>query len=142
VATYIQSGNVVFHADAKNASKAATAICASIEETFGFQTHILVRTGREMERIQAANPYPEVENVHVMFLSRQPEVDRISLLDPSRSSPDQFTVLGSEIYLFMPNGMGRTKLTNGYFDSKLGVVSTARNWRTVQKVLEMMDGRA
>ena len=61
-------------------------------------------------------------------------------LDAGRSAPDAFAVVGREIYLQLPNGMGRTKLTNAYFDSKLKTVSTARNWRTVLKLLEMWAG--
>jgi len=52
----------------------------------------------------------------------------------------QFAVRGREIYLQCPNGYGRTKLTNGYFDSKLATTSTVRNWRTVVKLLELAGG--
>jgi uncharacterized protein (DUF1697 family) len=61
-------------------------------------------------------------------------VDR---LDPERSAPDQFVVRGAEIYLRLPNGMARTKLTNAYFDRALDTVSTTRNWRTTSRLLEM-----
>jgi uncharacterized protein (DUF1697 family) len=60
-------------------------------------------------------------------------------LDAGRSAPDAFRVRGREIYLHLPNGMGRSKLTNGYFDSKLSTISTARNWATVLKLSEMME---
>jgi uncharacterized protein (DUF1697 family) len=59
-------------------------------------------------------------------------------LDPTRSAPDAFQVLGQEIYLHLPNGMARTKLTNAYFDSKLSTTCTARNWATVLKLSAMM----
>jgi uncharacterized protein (DUF1697 family) len=59
-------------------------------------------------------------------------------LDPARSSPDAFRVRGSEIYLWLPNGSARTKLSNAYFDSKLSNISTSRNWRTVTRLLQMM----
>jgi uncharacterized protein (DUF1697 family) len=63
----------------------------------------------------------------------------VKKLDPDRSPGDEYRVIGREIYLRLPSGMARTKLTNAYFDSKLGVTSTARNWRTTTKLLELME---
>jgi len=136
VATFIQSGNVVFDGNAK----AGPAVCSKIESTFGFQTNIILRSLPEMEKIALSNPYPDLDQSHVVFLASEPTPAQVAQLDPNRSAPDQFTVLGREIYLHMPNGMGRTKLTNAYFDSKLKTVSTVRNWRTVLKLLAMMAG--
>lgn len=144
VTTYIQSGNVVFSADAKTASKATAAICAAIQAQFGFETQIVLRSQNEIERISSANPYlrEEIpfEKLHVVFLADAPAAERVALLDPNRSPPDQFTLSGSEIYMYLPNGSAKTKLTNAYFDSKLKTVSTARNWRTLQKLMELMRG--
>ncbi|MCU1318566.1 MAG: hypothetical protein JWP98_84, partial [Edaphobacter sp.] len=77
---------------------------------------------------------------HVYFLAGMPTAGDVAGLDAGRSAPDAFAVIGREIYLQLPNGMGRTKLTNAYFDSKLKTVSTARNWRTVLKLVEMVGG--
>jgi uncharacterized protein (DUF1697 family) len=72
-----------------------------------------------------------------MLLSETPALDRVANLDPGRSPPDRFTVAGRAIYVHAPNGVARTKLTNDYFDRALGVTSTARNWRTVGKLLSL-----
>jgi uncharacterized protein (DUF1697 family) len=136
VETYIQSGNVVFDGNAK----AGAEVCARIEAQFGFKTTIILRSQGEMEAVAAGNPYPVTDTSHVVFLEAQPTAAQIAQLDPDRSAPDQFTVAGREIYLHLPNGAGRTKLTNTYFDSKLKTVSTIRNWRTVVKLLAMMTG--
>jgi len=136
VATFIQSGNVVFDGNAK----AAEVVGSKIESAFGFKTTIILRSLPEMQKIAASNPYTGVEHSHVVFLASEPVPAQIAQLDPNRSAPDQFTVLGREIYLHTPNGMGRTKLTNAWFDSKLKTVSTVRNWRTVLKLLAMMAG--
>ena len=77
--------------------------------------------------------------LHVYFLADMPSSDAVKSLDPQRSAPDAFHISGREIYLHLPNGMARTKLTNAYFDSKLKTVCTARNWATVLKLLEMMS---
>jgi uncharacterized protein (DUF1697 family) len=142
VATYIQSGNVVFSADVKVAAKVNALVGKSIREQFGFQTTLLLRSQADIERIEKTNPYFKedlpLDNLYVMFLADQPAPERAAALDPNRSPPDQFTLAGNEIFLYLPNGAGRTKLTNAYFDSKLKTVSTARNWRTLQKLLAMM----
>jgi uncharacterized protein (DUF1697 family) len=138
VETYIQSGNVVFSADAKTAARVGAAICGQIQSQFGFQTHIILRSHQQLARIEASNPYSDLEKCYVAFLAETPAAERIALLDPNRSSPDQFTVSGSEIYLYFPKGVADSKLTNAYFDSKLKTVSTMRNWNTLRKLLAMM----
>ena len=136
VQTYIQSGNVVFTAGAK----AAQTICAKVLTQISFQTNIVLRSQSELQRIEAANPYKDFERSYVMFLADAPAPDRVALLDQNRSAPDEFTVCGSDIYLYLPNGVADSKLTNAYFDSKLKTISTMRNWKTLQKLLAMMAG--
>ncbi len=144
VKTYIQSGNVVFRASPGAAKKLAAKIAESIQERFGFESPVILRTPEEMRAALDNNPFATVEalenTVHIMFLADLPDAAAIASLDPDRSPPDRFAVRGREIYLHVPNGMGRSKLTNGYFDRKLSTVSTARNWRTVLKLLEMAGG--
>jgi uncharacterized protein (DUF1697 family) len=65
----------------------------------------------------------------------------LARLDPSRSPPDEFVVAGAEITLRPPHGVARSKLTNAWFDSRLGVVSTTRNWRTVTRLAAIIDAR-
>ncbi|HZN92159.1 MAG TPA: hypothetical protein VFB81_05620, partial [Myxococcales bacterium] len=77
------------------------------------------------------------DTLHVVFLADPPPPAKVAALDPARSPPDEFQVRGREIYLRCPNGFGRTKLSNAYFDSKLGTISTVRNWRTVLTLAEM-----
>ncbi|HEY6376537.1 MAG TPA: DUF1697 domain-containing protein [Edaphobacter sp.] len=143
VATYIQSGNVVFSAGAGVAKGLAGLISQRIEERFGLRIPVVMRTDEELGAVIRENPYlkggvPE-ELLHVYFLADVPGAAEVGKLDPLRSAPDAFSVRGREVYLHLPNGMARTKLTNAYFDSKLGTVSTARNWRTVLKLYEMMS---
>jgi uncharacterized protein (DUF1697 family) len=140
VATYIQSGNVVFCTRESSKLDAAT-IAARIEMNFGFPVPVILRTADEMEAVIRRNPFPKAdpdkERLHVSFLLSEPTAAQIASLDPNRSPGDTFKVLGREIYLLLPNGAGNSKLTNAYFDSKLKTTSTARNWRTVLKLLEM-----
>jgi uncharacterized protein (DUF1697 family) len=131
VKTYIQSGNVVFEGGR------VQEVAAALSKRAGFPIAVIVRSAAELEKIVRGNPFPGSERVHVVFLADRPAKARVSALDAGRSPPDRFEVRGKEIYLDCPNGMARTKLTNAYFDSKLGTVSTVRNWRTVMKLLEL-----
>jgi uncharacterized protein (DUF1697 family) len=143
VVTFIQSGNVVFEASERVAARIPDQICARILEDFGCRTPVILRNARELRDVIANNPFVESggpeDFMHVMFLAGQPAARAVAALDPDRSPPDRFTVRGKEIYLLLPNGAGRSKLTNAWFDSKLKTVSTSRNWRTVNKLLQMAE---
>jgi uncharacterized protein (DUF1697 family) len=142
VRTFIQSGNVVFTAEPGLASQIPALIAGQIEKRHGLRTPVVLRTLKQMGNVLGDNPFlkdgsPE-ETLHVMFLADVPDKRKIKDLDQGRSPPDSFIVKGSEIYLRLPNGAAKTKLTNAYFDSKLATVSTGRNWRTVTKLIELM----
>jgi uncharacterized protein (DUF1697 family) len=142
VRTYIQSGNVIFKTPV-GAAKIGDVIAAGVEKRFGFRIPVILRSSEQLRKTIRENPFlvagAEQKALHVYFLADLPNPGAIAGLDPSRSAPDAFHVRGQEIYLHMPNGMARTKLTNAYFDSKLSTKCTARNWATVLKLSEMME---
>jgi uncharacterized protein (DUF1697 family) len=141
VNTYIQSGNVVFSSPSGDAHALAVAIEERIEDAFGLSTSVLLRTAGELAEIADRNPFlrreADLSKLHLVFLSGPPEVDAVAELDPARSPPDEFAVRGCEIYLHLPKGAGRSKLTIDYFEKRLRVRATARNWKTVNKLLEL-----
>ncbi|HYO48027.1 MAG TPA: DUF1697 domain-containing protein [Gemmatimonadota bacterium] len=141
VRTYIQSGNVVFEAGKALARRIPCLIEESISERFGFGVPIVIRTVDEIDGVVKGNPFlksgADPKTLHVGFLRDRASKSRVAALDPDRSPPDEFVVRGGEIYLRCPNGVARSKLTTQYFDSRLGTVTTARNWRTVLKLQEM-----
>ena len=136
VATYVQSGNVVFRPPASLKLDAAT-LAAKIEKAFGFEVPVVLRTAEELEETILRNPFPNADRLHVSFLGTAPSRDRIAALDPHRSPGDSFKVLGREIYLLFPNGVAHSKLTSQYLDSKLKTTGTTRNWKTVLTLREM-----
>ena len=144
VETYIQSGNVVFTPPARGAKTIAGELGAAIAARFGFEVPVVVRTAGELSAVVRDNPFlrpsGETQDLHVLFLADAPAAARVSALDPARSPPDEFAVRGREIYLRCPAGVGHTRLTNTYFDSKLATSSTGRNWRTVLKLLSLAAG--
>jgi uncharacterized protein (DUF1697 family) len=144
--SYIQSGNVIFDATPGVAAGVPAQVAARIAERFGYRTPVVLRTVDEMAGVLAGNPFLTAgiaeDELHVYFLEDRPDLRRIDQLDPDRSPPDRFAVHGREVYLRLPNGMARTRLTNAYFDSKLATTSTARNWRTIAKLHELMSRRS
>ena len=142
VRTFIQSGNVVFVADDSTFASLDDLLPARIKERFGLDVPVVLRSTQELANIVENNPFllaGESEGMqYVAFLREIPPPERLASLDPDRSPPDRFAVVGSEIYMHMPSGVGSSKLTNAYFDSKLKTISTGRNWRTVCSLLEIM----
>jgi len=142
VRTYIQSGNVIFSAPPRALAQLSERVAAQIETQFGYRTTVVLRTIDEIQSVVLDNPFlkagaPE-DALHVLFLASTPDPATVGALDPKRSPMDSFIVRGQEVYLQLPNGVARTKLTNDYFDSKLRTTSTGRNWRTVTKLLSLM----
>ena len=141
VTTYIQSGNVVFSAAAGTLKKMPATIAAKVADDFGYRVPVIVRSHEELSIVIRRNPFlnPEAYQkiLHVAFLADAPGAEAISKLDPDRSPPDRFAVIGRDVFLHLPNGGGNTKLTNAWLDSKLSTVSTVRNWATILKLHEM-----
>lgn len=139
VETYIQSGNVAFDAPARAAKALGPTLALAIEEQFGFAAPVVVRSARQLRAAVSADPFPSCERgtVHLGFFSARPEARAVAGLDGERSPGDSFAVVGSEVFLHLPGGAARTKLTNAWFDRELGVVTTVRNWKTVEALLDL-----
>ncbi len=133
VVTYIRSGNVVFRGPEADAA----AIEKRIAKDFELNVPVVLRTPAELRAAVKRNPFPtdDGKKLHVVFLDAKPKSTKA--LDPDRSPPDEFRVVGREIYLYTPNGIGRSKLTIDWFEKHLGVRGTARNLNTVEKLIEL-----
>lgn len=145
VESYIQSGNVVFDSSCQ-AEDLQKSLARAIEARFGFAVPVVVRTSEQMREALAANPFSAEgvaeERLAVLFLREAPTGEGLLRLEAKRFLPERFAVIGSEIYVDMPNGAGQTKLTTNYFDGRLKTVATARNLRTIRRLLEMAASRA
>ena len=136
VKTYIQSGNVLF--DSKGSSSLITKnIENKIKETFGFDVKVLIRTKDEFKKIIENNPFKgkEIDKVYVIFLSEVPLIKPIDEINTIKDKTEEFFINSKEVYLYLPNNYGRTKLNNNFFERKLN--GTTRNLRTVNKLFEM-----
>jgi uncharacterized protein (DUF1697 family) len=142
VKTYIQSGNVVFKAAKVTPAAISTKIEASILKTFGFQVSVITRTVEQMKKTVAGNPFlkqPGIdqEKLHVAFLSEAPASAALKKLADLTLSPDQSRCLGKELYLYFPNGVSGSSLWKHPLDRVLSVITTTRNWKTVNTLHQM-----
>ncbi len=142
VSTYIQSGNAVFDAES-SAEALEEKITGAIRERFGFEVPVLLLTASYLAEIVAGNPFltkrsEDPAKLHVTFFSRQPA--GFAALDNVSYPPDEFVPGNRAVYLFCPEGYGNTKLNNTFFETKLKVTATTRNWRTVLELLKMASG--
>ncbi|MBX5480575.1 MAG: DUF1697 domain-containing protein [Myxococcaceae bacterium] len=140
--TYVASGNVVFRAPPREGEAIAKKVEAAIRDEFGFDAPIVVRTHEELVAAARANPWAKQaasapKAVHVVFLPNVPAAADVKRLDPDRSPGDQLVVKGREVHLFVPKGMADTRFTPAWMDATLKMVTTARNWNTVQALIEL-----
>jgi uncharacterized protein (DUF1697 family) len=142
VRTYVQSGNVVFESTEGEAAALTKRIEAQIERSCGYSVSVFIREGRDLQRILTSNPFLRGRNedpskLHVTFLYQPPPEPAWSNLKAPGDGPDEFARGEQEIYLFCPNGYGKTKLSNSFFERKLGMPVTTRNWNTVNALYNM-----
>ncbi len=142
VKSYIQSGNVIFESDELDTSRLAKQIGAQIEQTFGFLVPIMIRTPEQFQNLLENNPFlgektEDIRQLYVTFLDEASPIGALDALVKFATKSEEFHLRGKEIYLFYPNGAGRSKLSNNLIERKLGVTATTRNWRTVSKLADL-----
>lgn len=141
VKTYINSGNVIFETAAAVDVKLAAEIEAAIEKEFALKIKVIVRTTAEIENIIADNPFAgQFENdkdVHVFFLDEELATEKRELLLSNNNENERFAVVGREIFCHLRVGVLDSLMGKDYIGKKLKVSATARNWRTVNKILEL-----
>lgn len=135
VSTYIQSGNVLF---STTGPVTPEALQAAIREQFEVDATVVLRTPEELRRTVDALPYTEADasRIHVGFMAHEPTGAALATLDTESFHPEEFAVSGRDLYLLLPDGMGRAKLP-AYLERHLRVPTTIRNWNTVTKLLDL-----
>lgn len=140
VKTHLQSGNVVLQVEKSTARDLSARIAAEIDNAFGFSPTVMALRVDDFGAAALANPYPNADADpkahHLFFLEETPKTANLLLLNKLKSPSESFTIRGRVLYLHAPDGVGRSKLAKGV-EGAMGVNSTARNWRTVQKLMEL-----
>jgi uncharacterized protein (DUF1697 family) len=116
---------------------------AEILRAYGTRVPVIVLTVSEMMDITLHNPliksHKDEAKLHITFLSETPRQENSAQLMLVTNPPDEFILRDKSIYLFCPNGYGRTKFTNNFFEQKLKVTATTRNWKTAHKLIELAN---
>jgi len=143
VRTHLQTGNVVFTAGTADRTALAAAISAAIAERMGVTTTVLLRTRDELAAVLDADPFGargvDPARRYLTFLDAVPDAGLVAALDPAYGAPDEYAVGDRVVYVHCPNGYGRTKLGNAYFERRLKVPATSRGFRVAAKLLDLLN---
>lgn len=141
VETYIQSGNIVFE-DPKSRSEAeiATAIEKLISDHYYFEVPVIVWSAKELQAAITENPYArdyKVDRLHLTFLKEEPSLEALDDIEVYDFPPDLYMISGRKVFIYCDGKYSDSKLTNKFFEDKLKVAATTRNWKTVQELGDM-----
>lgn len=145
VSTYIQSGNVIFETHELSLKIMERQIIAAILSKFGYSIKVMVFTKNHLNTVFSSNPFIHRKNIdiaklHVTLLGIEPDFKAGKLLEDSiLTNEDEFKIINNVVYIYCPNGYGRTKLTNNLFENKLKTSATTRNWKTITKLIELSN---
>jgi len=143
VETYIQSGNVVFESKVSDETKLIQDIEEAITKRYGFEVPVLIRSHEDIKRVIEDCPFGEIDlaedgtKVLLTMLADMPEKDNTENLMTYVKTPEQLIVTQKNIYIYCPNGYGKSKLSNVFIENKLKVQATTRNWKTVEKLFKI-----
>ncbi|HEY5008923.1 MAG TPA: DUF1697 domain-containing protein [Caulobacteraceae bacterium] len=140
--TLLQSGNLVFDSPERSDAALEKRLEAEAEPRFGYQTDFMVRSAAEWRALVKANPFPKAAHddpghLLAMPLKAAPADGALEALRAAIKEPEEVEIVGRDAYLVYPAGIGRSKLTIGIIEKKLGVRGTGRNWNTVLKLAAM-----
>jgi uncharacterized protein (DUF1697 family) len=142
--TYVQSGNVIFWTTERNLPRLAQRIEGGIEQSWGFRPGVMLRTAAEMRDVIARNPFArrrglEPSRLLVTFLGADPSPEARDKILQIKTDPEELHIDGRELYIYYPNGMGRSKLSPAVLERTLQTSGTGRNWNSVTKMLEIAE---
>lgn len=142
IQTYLQSGNVVFQSSIDNSVEIASIIQNAIKESYGFEVPTLVLTTAELQKIMNQNPFVAQKELsadyyHVTFLGTHPKDLDEELISAKRSATEHIAFSPQAIYLYCPDGYGKTKLHNNFLEKHTKATATTRNWKTCLQLMKL-----
>ncbi|MBZ0294264.1 MAG: DUF1697 domain-containing protein [Anaerolineae bacterium] len=144
VQTLLQSGNAVFISDQTDRKQLIQQIESAIEAQFGYYSEVILRSTDEIRAVIENNPFAadrelDPRKLLVMYLTGKPDADAIQTLMDAHDGPEELHVVGHELYIYFPDGMGRSKLSTAFTEKKIKTAGTGRNWKTTLKLLELAE---
>ena len=140
IKTYIQSGNVVFDTTSKNLTSLTNSIVAKIADEHGFAPRLLLISPDALQQAIDCNPFPhagpEPKSLHFFFLDKPSTNPNTTALESAKAETESYVLTDLVFYLHAPDGIGRSKLASRV-EKLLGVTATARNFRTVEKLMAL-----
>ena len=142
VTTYVQSGNVVFESSSDDESSLAGKIEACIEKNFGYSVSVFLRSPVDFKHLLTRNPFlndrhEDPSRLYITFLYQEPKPGKLERLGMPAGESAEFVMAEREIFLYYPDGYGRTKFSNNYIERKLDIPATTRNWNTVNALFDL-----
>src|SRR5579864_4088653 len=143
--TYVQSGNILFRTKEKPTQELAKKIQAAIARKCGCNPDVILRTTAELKKAIEGNPFAKRRDIEpgkllVSFLSTEPGPEAESTIAKlNESHKEELHLKGRELYIYFPDGAGRSKLPWSSLEKLFKVTGTARNWNSVTKMLEMAE---
>ena len=141
IATYIQSGNLYFQHASGSQTKIESIIRDAIKQDFAIDVPVMARKIEFFRKILSNNPFGKhpIEKISVTILSGKPTKKAIAEFSDRDFKDDQFKIDQSVMYLYCPGGFARTKFTQTWIESRLNVTATTRNWKTISKLVQLVD---
>lgn len=146
VITYIQSGNILFNSSSDDLACIEKTIENAIRKQYGFEVPVIIRSARMLEAINLNNPFlnsgiADTERLYLTFLKYEPSPQKVSAIESIVDEHDKFELIGKEIYIYCEQRYSDTKYSNSFFESKLKVGASTRNWNTVNKLIELTQAK-
>jgi uncharacterized protein (DUF1697 family) len=144
IQTYIQSGNIVFQDKKTDQRKLEKKIAKAITDKFSFDVPVIVKEFDELKQILSDNPFltdntKDTAHLHITFLADKPDQVNFDKIKDRQYQADEFHLVDKAIYLYCPNSYSNSKLTNSFFETKLKVTTTTRNWKTTNELLTIAN---
>src|SRR4029077_100432 len=142
--TYVQSGNVIFRTEEKDLAKLAKRIGDAIQKKIGFRPEVILRTAPDLRGVVARNPFAKRSGIEpgkllVNFLATDPEPDARDKARAVKTDPEELHFIGREVYIYFPDGQGRSRLPWAKIERLLQTSGTGRNWNSVTRMLEIAE---
>jgi uncharacterized protein (DUF1697 family) len=142
--THVQSGNVIFRTKEKHSGGLAKKIQSAIEHEFGFRPEVILRTAGDLRKTVAANPFADRQDVHpskllVTFLAGEPSPEARTKILSLKDYPEEIHLHSREVYIYFPNGVGKSRLPWASVERLWKTTGTARNWNSVTKMLAIAE---